>query len=255
MIHLDESKFTKKEQHALAKHNRDVIVEVRNCAMFLSAVQVMVGKVGPSSFDSSLDIREDVATDNLLLTTFGNFSTPPNISPRILGRSIGKTGKRISIDDILSMLRHIPLRIIEDTKGHGEDSPAHCRHPDKYIEYSITLLEGARGMVGRKGPCRLEHGIVECHNRDVGCDKKRDCGMSLPVIVDPPYNCSIHATGELLHIPIGKAGKKVTMLDIISAFHEVSLHEELLKCRKSGRAFYHEGFFVSGKTLFMLWGS
>lgn len=56
MIHLDDSKFTKKEQHALARHNRDVIVKVRNCAMFLSAVQFMVGKVGPSSFDSSLDI-------------------------------------------------------------------------------------------------------------------------------------------------------------------------------------------------------
>jgi hypothetical protein len=72
------------------------------------------------------------------------------------------------------MLRHIPLRIIEDTKGHGKDSPAHCRHPDKYIEYSITLLEAARGMVGKKGPCHFEHGIVECHNRDVGCDKKRE---------------------------------------------------------------------------------
>lgn len=79
--------------------------------------------------------------------------------------------------------------------------------------------------------------------------------LSLPVIVDPPFNCMIHATGKLLHIPIGKAGKKVTMHDIISAFHEVSLHEELLKCRKSGSAFYHEGFFVSGKTLFMHWGS
>ena len=79
--------------------------------------------------------------------------------------------------------------------------------------------------------------------------------MSLPVIVDPPFNCKIHATGELLHIPIGKAGKKGAMHDIISAFHEVSLHEELLKCRKSGSAFYHEGFFLSGKTLFMHWGS
>ena len=109
MIHLDDSKFTKKEQHALAKHNRDVIVEVRNCAMFLSAVQVMVGKVGPLSFDSSLDIREDVATDNLLLTTFGNFSTPPNISPRILGRSIGKTGKHSGLSYHIGYIKSITM--------------------------------------------------------------------------------------------------------------------------------------------------
>ena len=129
-IRLSESKFTtKKEQYALAKHNKDVIVEIRNCAMFLAAALAMVGQKGPVTFDKSLEIREDVATKNPILSTFGNFTTPPNISPRILGKPIGKEGKRVSYDDILSMLRDIPLRAEEDT-GYLQ-SPVYARHPDR----------------------------------------------------------------------------------------------------------------------------
>ena len=129
-IRLSESKFTtKKEQYALAKHNKDVIVEIRNCAMFLAAALAMVGQKGSVSFDKSLEIREDVATKNPILSTFGNFTTPPNISPRILGKPIGKEGKRVTYDDILSMLRDIPLRAEEDT-GYLQ-SPVYARHPDR----------------------------------------------------------------------------------------------------------------------------
>ncbi len=123
-IRLSKSKFTKKEQD-----NKDVIVEIRNCAMFLAAALAMVGQKGPVSFDKSLEIREDVATNNPILSTFGNFATPPNISPRILGKPIGKEGKRVTYDDILSMLRDIPLRAEEDT-GYLQ-SPVYARHPDR----------------------------------------------------------------------------------------------------------------------------
>ena len=123
-IQLSESKFTKKEQDT-----KDVIVEIRNCAMFLAAALAMVGQKGPVTFDKSLEIREDVATNNPILSTFGNFTTPPNISPRILGKPIGKEGKRVSYDDILSMLRDIPLRAEEDTEYN--QSPVYARHPDR----------------------------------------------------------------------------------------------------------------------------
>ncbi len=123
-IRLSESKFTKKEQD-----NKDVIVEIRNCAMFIAAALAMVGQKGPVTFDKSLEIREDVATNNPILSTFGNFTTPPNISPRILGKPIGKEGKRVSYDNILSMLRDIPLRAEEDTGYH--QSPVYARHPDR----------------------------------------------------------------------------------------------------------------------------
>ena len=123
------------EKHALVKHNKDVIVEIRNCPIFLAAALAMVGQKGPVSSDKSLEFREDVATSNPILSTFGNFMTPPNISPRILGKPIGKEGKHVTYDDILSMLRDIPLRVEEDTMLHSSpgylQSPVYARHLDR----------------------------------------------------------------------------------------------------------------------------
>lgn len=129
--------------------------------------------------------------------------------------------------------------------------------PIRYIEYTIDLLSAARGMVGKKGHCYFEHGIVTSHNRDVKFDKKREAMGSIPVIVEAPFDGEVTVTGDLLRIPIGRAGKKVTMEHVISAFHEVSMHAQLVKFRKSGRAYYHEGFVVlrNGRTMLMTWGS
>lgn len=113
-------------------------------------------------------------------------------------------------------------------------------------------------MLGKEGPCYLEHGIVAASNKDASFDAKR-LSLGSPVVIPGTVgSVNVDVTGgDLLRIPIGENGKKVTMDDVVAAFDKVSTHKELVKFRKSGRSYFHEGFKVSqdGKTITMLWGS
>ena len=83
--------------------------------------------------------------------------------------------------------------------------------PNRYIEYTIDLLSVARRMVWKKGYCYFEHGIITSHNRDVKFNKKHEAMGSILVIVEAPFDGKVTVAGDLLHIPISRAGKKVTM--------------------------------------------
>ena len=215
----------------LTERNRGVIVEVHNCAVFLSQVNDMIGKNGPTFFD--MEIREDAPSakpGNMI-----DSIVSANISKKMLGVPIGRTGASVTMDDIISMLRGIPS-------------------DDGCIRYSIELLFGVKKMLGKKGPCYFEHGIVTNSNRDATLDGQREAPIVVPGTIG---SVQANATGELKRVQIVKDGDRVTMNDIVAAFYFVSTHGELEKFRKSGRGYFHEGFNVSGnkKTLSMRWGS
>ena len=228
-----------KENEALIERNRGVIVEVHNCATFLSAVNDMVGKDGPVSFD--IEIKEDVVSAKPV--NFFDMMTIANISKKILGVSIGKAGEKVRLLDILTMLQTVVASDEDDS------------YTTKYL---IDLLLAVKGIVGKEGPYYFKHGIVTASNKDINLDEMRLAQKS-PLDVTPgtPGSVKVNVIGDLLHVPIGRVGEDITMEDIISSFYKVSTHVELEKFRKSGRSYFHEGFRVSedGKSLIMKWGS
>ena len=130
---------------------------------------------------------------------------------------------------------------------------------NEYYPYFIDLLKAVKGMVGKDGPCYLEHGIVTASNEDVKLDVLRKAKDQM-LLVEPGHLAFgfEDTSGEMSTIPIGEQGRKVTLGDIIDTFRYVSTHERLEKFRHSGRSYYLEGFKLkgySGKTLSVTWGS
>jgi hypothetical protein len=81
--------------------------------------------------------------------------------------------------------------------------------PIRYIEYTIDLLSAARGMVGKKGHCYFEHGIVTSHNRDVQFDKKREAMGSIPVIVEAPFDGEVLSQENCCASPSAGRGRRL----------------------------------------------
>ena len=86
---------------ATVKQNEGIIVEVQNCANFLSAVNDMLGKEGRTFLD--FEIREDVASAKP--ANMFDMQISSNISKAILGVPIGRKGVAVTIDDVIAMLR------------------------------------------------------------------------------------------------------------------------------------------------------
>lgn len=220
------------EVESIVEKNKGLIVEVHNCAEFLSAVKKVIGKAGPQTLQ--FDIREEIPSAKP--RNIPDKMKYKNISEHILGVNIGESGKPVKLDDVIGMLQSVLWK-----------------EPD--IKYCIELLYCVNFMVGKNGPYYFEHGIVDASNKDVALDELRIAENS--AIIEPGtigYS-RVNVTGELLRVRIGESGRRIGMDDIISAFRYVSTHEEIEKFRKNGRAYIHEGFKGRGESCVMVWGS
>ena len=162
-----------------------------------------------------------------------------NICKGIQNVPIGRKGELIGIGDIILMLCRI-------SKKNAD------------VEYGIELLKAAKNMRGKEGPCYFEHGIVAHSNTEASLDFIRAFMGDSNIDLSTVNSNKVDVKGELLKMPIGEKGKKVTLEDIASAFYKVSTHPELEKFRHSGRSYFLEGFLLRGngkKTLTMIWGS
>ena len=104
----------------------------------------------------------------------------------------------------------------------------------------VDLLEATISIIGKDGPCYLDHGII-MHNIFLTDEQKQE--LSNANITDK--------------FPIGEAGRQVTLQDILDTFRQVSIHPKLVEVRSDGRGYFQEGFGLSedGKTIEMYWGS
>ena len=85
----------------------------------------------------------------------------------------------------------------------------------EYYPYFIDLLKAVKGMVGKDGPCYLEHGIVTASNEDVKLDVLRKAKDQM-LLVEPGHLAFgfEDTSGEMSIIPIGEQGRKVTNIII-----------------------------------------
>lgn len=219
-----------------------IIVEMHNVAEFLSTVSNMLGKEGTKNLQG-LHFETDVISSKP--GYIDNTRKTMNIN-HVLWAKIGKKGVPVTVDDVISMLQFMLPKVPE--------------RENEYYPYFIDLLKAVKGMVvGKDGPCYLEHGIVTSSNEDVKLDVLRKAKDQM-LLVEPGHLAFgfEDTSGEMSTIPIGEKGRKVTLDDIIDTFRYVSTHERLEKFRHSGRSYYLEGFKIkgySGKTLSVTWGS
>lgn len=253
---VDEKVARKLEAEELTERNRGVIIEVFNCAVFLWQVIDMLGMEGPVSFD--MEIRKDVVSAKPVNESDEEITA--NISDVMLGEPIGEEGEPITLGGIIEGLRSIHRRLGRFKAG-SDFSIYYIPGEDKYLEYSIDLLEDIQHFLGREGPIWFQHGIVENSNQDAGLDALRRASKA-PVPVpdeDSVGYAKVELEGELLRVPVGRKGKEVTIDDFVSAFFAASTNPTLEAYRKSGRSYYHEGFGRDDKdmptTLFMYFGS
>ena len=146
---IDNWQRAKISNKALVEKNRGVIVEVLNCANFLSAVQNVLGKDGPAVLD--FEIRGDVQSANA--QNIPDMTVNVNISKSILGKSIGKKGEVVTMDHVLQMLERL-----------AADRGDRCN--DFELDYVIDLVKAVKSMIGRRGPLYFEHGVVRICNDD-----------------------------------------------------------------------------------------
>ena len=244
------------EIEALNELNQGVIAEAHNCAVFLSQISDMIGKVGPVSFD--MEIKKDcvsakpVNEPDMLITG--------NISDKILNVPIGAECTPITLDAIKEKLVEIHQRPRGRVKAmHGAGKIVFIpEKDDPYLQCHVELVSIVSRLIGKDGPLWFHHGIVQNSNQDVKLDAVRRA-RQFPVPVPGPgvgYD-EVDLEGELLRVPVGQKGKKVGIENFVTAFFEVSTNSTLEAFRKSGRAFFHEGFSLNDDedALIMDWGS
>ena len=164
----------------------------------------------------------------------------------VLWAKIGEEGVPVTVDDVITMLQFMLPKV--------------PKRENEYYPYFINLLKAVKCMVGKDGPCYLEHGIVTSSNMDADLDVLRKAKEEM-LLIEPGQLAfgQEDTSGEMSIMAIGEKGRTVTLDDIIDTFRKVSTHERLEKFRHSGRSYFLEGFKLckskGGKTLSVTWGS
>ena len=148
------------EKHqAIVKKNEGYIIEVHNYAQFLKAVNGMLGKDGPAIF--KFEIRKDVVSSKP--KNVPDMMIVANVDERILGVSVGKEGKPVTFDDIISRLGGIGQPRVERRGSKIAYVPGNLG----LAELSIDLLNILKDMIGKDGPYSFQHDIVHSSNLDL----------------------------------------------------------------------------------------
>ena len=148
-------KKSKKSNGKCPTPTQHIIVEMHNVAEFLSQVNNMLGKEGTKNLQG-LRFETDVVSSKPGYVD--NTHKTKNIN-HVLWAKIGDKGVPITIDDVIAMLEIMLPKV--------------PKKENEYYPYFINLLKAVKDMVGKDGPCYLEHGIVTASNVDVALDVMR----------------------------------------------------------------------------------